>query len=68
MKEIIRLNFVDMARKAKNKQTMLRVKELTKTKKHIQGRFFKLYKVFKKYKYGEQLEIENDAIGDYDEP
>lgn len=55
MQEIIRLNFVDLVRKCKLKQTTERVKAVIKTKNELRRRFLKVYRLFRQHKYGEEL-------------
>jgi hypothetical protein len=55
MLEIIRMNFIDLIRKYKLKQTNKRVLAVIKMKKEMRRRFLLLFKTFRKHKYGEEI-------------
>lgn len=61
MQEIIRLNFVDLVRKCKLKQTTQRVQAVIQTKNELRRRFLKVYRLFRQHKYGEELP-EDDQV------
>lgn len=56
MQEIIRLNFVELAKKVDNSQTKERIKALKLVRSNLQNKFMKFYALFRHKKYGESFD------------